>query len=328
MLLKWSRQHGSDATLKKLLDVLFAMKKDEIVDAIILQVNDAASPKPSPSCSERAKKLEEKSRAKWQKNALKNFKKTLQLYEERLQEIERVQQQHFITKEAQEIKDSLRDIDRNYFADHLNWLHAKIEELEYSGQRCSFREQQLRVIADRLYKLDKTLGKHCESLGELRVLNYQQVECAFAGLCVFRYTKIPIGRQSRRYSNSKDEEVSNDDEKKMCPHIRQEEHTRRKLRVSITDDDEQSQLSEFVAQFCRHYQQNRPFTFEHCLFNGISPGSRSTVHISAPPPLSIIDPNTLPTPRYQSSEVITDLFTRPKQTRHLNGWVNEVSVWI
>lgn len=105
----------------------------------------------------------------------------------------------------------------------------------------------------------------------------------------------------------------------MCSHIRQEEHTRRKLRVSIADDDEQSQLSEFVAQFCQHYQQNRHFTFEDCLFNGSSPGSRSTVYSSAPPPLSIIDPNTLPTPRYQSSEVITDLFTRPKQARYLKG---------
>ena len=95
------------------------------------------------------------------------------------------------------------------------------------------------------------------------------------------------------------------------PHRGQEEHTKRKLSVSIIDDDEQFQLQDFVNKFCRRYRHDRPFIYSHCCMNRDLQGSRDDLR---PRPSSSIDPNTLPIPLYLSTEAIMSLVTSPSHS--------------
>ena len=98
-------------------------------------------------------------------------------------------------------------------------------------------------------------------------------------------------------------------------HQGQEEHTNRKLRVSIDDTEEQFQMEDFLNKFCRRYRPNRPFVYSHCCINRGLQGSRGDIARRLYP-LSTLDPDTLPNPCYQSTETIMSLVTSP-HGRHM-----------
>lgn len=96
-------------------------------------------------------------------------------------------------------------------------------------------------------------------------------------------------------------------------HPGQEEHTKRKLKVSIDDTEEQFQMEDFLNKFCRRYRQHRPFVYRHCCINRGLQGSRGNITPRLHP-LSTLDPDTLPNPCYQSTETIMSLVTSPSRS--------------
>ena len=97
-------------------------------------------------------------------------------------------------------------------------------------------------------------------------------------------------------------------------HRVQEEHIKRKLRVSITDIDEQFQMEDFVNKFCPKYRQGKPFVFDHCCMNtslGRSNyGINSGCDIMCP-----IDESRIIIPSFQSTETIYSLMTNNRTSR-------------
>ena len=95
----------------------------------------------------------------------------------------------------------------------------------------------------------------------------------------------------------------------------QEEHTRRELGVSLVDSDEEIQLQDFVKKFCTRYRPEQPFTYDY--------SHRSLLGFpdESPRPLSLIDPNTLPDPCYQSTEEIISQYT-PRGKHNLGSMTN------
>ena len=95
----------------------------------------------------------------------------------------------------------------------------------------------------------------------------------------------------------------------------QEEHTRRKLGVSILDSDEEIQLQDFVDKFCRRYRPEQPFTYDY--------SHRSLLGFpdENPRPLPFIDPSTLPDPCYQSTEAIISQYT-PRGKQNFGSMAN------
>ena len=101
--------------------------------------------------------------------------------------------------------------------------------------------------------------------------------------------------------------------KNSCPG--QEEHTKRKLRVSIDDTEEQFEIDDFLNKFCRRYRPHcRPFVYSHCCINRGLQGSRGDISPRLHP-FSTLDPDTLPNPCYQSTETIMSLVTSPYGSR-------------
>ena len=129
--------------------------------------------------SERATKLQKKSKVKLQKMASRKLEEALRFYQDRLQEVEELQNTVFEEREAQEMKSKLQELDKNNIQGKLDSLQFQIGSLQEKDQNCSEIDQRLRVIADKLYELDITFKKFndaLELLDELRVSYYSQIE--------------------------------------------------------------------------------------------------------------------------------------------------------
>ncbi|CAB4016570.1 IMD [Paramuricea clavata] len=374
LLLTWTRQLGSEATLHELLNALAYIGRDDLAKAIAVSNRQQRS----SVGSGRAIKLEMKSHAKLQKQVLRKLKQALHFYQQRLREVEDLQHRDFDEKETREMKEKLQELDKNIIQRKLDSLQRQISICS-ECQRYSELDQQLKIVADNLFELDKTFNKFNDTLDDLRVSYYSKVECAFRSLCYFRYVKYPSTSSSGKHtrtSSKGDEELDDDvfqdsscqeprehsesptelSESRTSPkhsftrntlsrsslgklfrssqsrsktstrphaHRGQEEHTKRKLSVSIIDDDEQFQLQDFVNKFCRRYRHDRPFIYSHCCMNRDLQGSRDDLR---PRPLSSIDPNTLPVPLYLSTEAILSLVTSPSHSPR--GFINVASHWI
>ncbi|XP_028410140.1 uncharacterized protein LOC114532758 [Dendronephthya gigantea] len=344
MLLWWSRSRGSDA------------REEDLLNAIALSESQKTD-------SERAMKLQKKSKMKLEKMALRTLQNAWHFYQGRVQEVERLQNADFQEQEAQEMQSKLQKMDKDIIQGKLDSLQLQISSLQ--EKKCSDTDQLFRVIADRLYEIDKTFKQFndaLELLDELRVSYYSQIECTFVGLCRFRHIRYPRFSSSVKHteiSMKQNEELEDDvfqewsdqeqgelnestpsskmrrntpsrsslsslfryltrdksSQRRTHPHLGQEEHTKRKLGVSITDIDEQISMEEFLSRFCPRYRRDRPFIYSHCCMN-------------PPRPLSSIDPSILPIPRYQSTEAIISLVTSPFRSHPSGGFVNVASYWI
>jgi polyribonucleotide nucleotidyltransferase len=125
--------------------------------------------------SGRAIKLEMKSHAKLQKQVLRKLKQALQFYQQRLREVEDLQHRDFDEKETREMKEKLQELDKNIIQRKLDSLQRQISICS-KCQRYSELDEQLKIVADNLFELDKTFNKFNDTLDDLRVSYYSKVE--------------------------------------------------------------------------------------------------------------------------------------------------------
>ena len=125
--------------------------------------------------SDHIKDLEIETHAKQQKQVLKQLKKALQFYKKRLGELEDFQRRVFKEKEAQEMKEKLQELDKNIVLGKLEFLQEKVSSIQ--DLKNSQLDQQLRIVADKLYELDKTFIEFNDILDELRVTSSEVKVC-------------------------------------------------------------------------------------------------------------------------------------------------------
>jgi archaellum component FlaC len=113
--------------------------------------------------------------AKLQKRALGKLKDALQFYKQRLGEVEDFQRRVFEEKEAQEMKEKLQELDKNIVLRKLEFLQEKVSSIQ--DLKNSQLDQQLRIVADKLYELDKTFIEFNDILDELRVTSSEVKVC-------------------------------------------------------------------------------------------------------------------------------------------------------
>ena len=356
LLLIWTRAHGKKVTLDALVDILNYIGRNDIARAVL---SDRRQKRFSVG-SERAIKSEIKTHEKLQRLVLRKLKTALAFYQRVLEEmdnLQHVQHRAFEKKEAKEMKAKLAELDKITMQRKLDFLQEQISRMQGKDQEITVVDQQLRIVADKLSELDKTFKNYVEALDGLRVTYYS--ECAFGPFCYFRRIRFPrtsssgkhnripsagdeetddevftdsLGRDPREHSESKTSLTTTFTSSRSSlskPPYRskaqyrqaQEEHTKRKLSVSL-DFNEQFQLEDFISKFCNRYRPERPFLYSHCFMNRDLQGLRD----QNPQPLSLIDPDTLPMPRYQSTEAIKSLVTNGIGTAR--GCINVASVWI
>ena len=359
LLLIWTRALGKKVTLRSLVNTLVYIGRNDIARAVLSNRKQ----KRFSVGSERAIKSEIKTHEKLQRQVLRKLKTALEFYQRSLEEmdnLQHVQHRAFEKEEAKEMKAKLDELDKITMQRKLDFLQEQISSMQGKDQEISVVDQQLRIVADKLYELDKTFKNYTEALDGLRVTYYS--ECSLGRFCYFRRIIFPrtssSGKHNRRPSagdEETDDEVFTDSPgKDLREHsesktflttafIRKtssrsslskppyrsktqnrhahEEHTKRKLSVSL-DFNEQFQLEDFISKFCSRYRLERPFLYSHCFMN------RDLQELRDPnaQPLSFIDPDTLPMPRYQSTEAIKSLVTNGNGTAR--GYVNVASVWI
>ena len=117
--------------------------------------------------SEHVINLEMQTHAKLQKRALGKLKDALQFYKYSLREVEDFQRRVFEEKEAQEMKEKLQELDKNIVRRKLEFLQEQISSMQ--DLKNSESDQRLRIVADKLYELDKTFKEFNHILDELRV---------------------------------------------------------------------------------------------------------------------------------------------------------------
>jgi chromosome segregation ATPase len=132
--------------------------------------------------SQHSIKREIKSHGKMQKQVLRKLKAAMQFYQRSLEEMEDLQQiQHraFEKQEAQEMKAKLEELDKNMIQRKLDLLQDQISSMQGKDQEISELDQQLRVVADKLYELDKTFKNYTDALESLRVTYYSEVSSRY-----------------------------------------------------------------------------------------------------------------------------------------------------
>lgn len=141
----------------------------------------------SSVASEHAAKLEIKSHRKLQKKVLRKLTYAVQFYQQRLKEVEDLQRRHFEGTEAIEMKRKLQELDKSLIKSKLDFLQEQVYRMQENEQKYPELDQQLKVVADKLYELDKTFKHLNDALDDLRVSYYSQVEvsCSLLRLCKF-----------------------------------------------------------------------------------------------------------------------------------------------
>ena len=128
--------------------------------------------------SKRAIKSEMKTHEKLQRQVLRKLKTALAFYQRSLEEMENLQHvQHraFERKEAKEMKAKLDELDKITIQRKLDFLQEQISSMQGKNQEIFVVDQQLRIVADKLYELDKTFKNYTEALDGLRVTYYTEV---------------------------------------------------------------------------------------------------------------------------------------------------------
>ena len=126
--------------------------------------------------SERALQLEKKSHEKLQKQVLTELKQAMEFFEIRLAELEYYEQQVYEVKEAQMLKQELQELDKSVIEEKLDSLKEQICRIGEKEYQHFDLDQQLRIVANKLYELDLTFKKFHATFDELRVVDIE-VSC-------------------------------------------------------------------------------------------------------------------------------------------------------
>lgn len=118
-----------------------------------------------------------KNHAKQQKQVLRELKRALQYYEQRLREVEEIGQKASGGREADVMMQKLQELDKNLIQGKLDSLHAQVRKMQENDHvKYSVLDRQLRMVADKLYEIDKTFKTFDDALDDLRVSYYSKVE--------------------------------------------------------------------------------------------------------------------------------------------------------
>lgn len=147
--------------------------------------------------SERALQLEKKSHEKLQKQVLRQLKQAMVCFEDRLAELEYYEQQDYEAKEAQMLKQELQELDKNDIEEKLDSLKEQICRIGEREHKYFELDQQLRIVADKLYELDLTFRKFDATFDELRV-----VDIEVSRLNELKQMEMSVARNIELYSTT------------------------------------------------------------------------------------------------------------------------------